>query len=167
MSRSEDSPPGPLWYDDEAGPMIRPYTLTGGRTVPTAMELDLITLVITEESVRPAPDIDEEHLDLLLRCRARPLFSQLGRSLFMLDALVERCDDPAVPRGLPFSLRLIRPTRTSEYLFSRVRASVERGHALLVEVEDHLITRKARLCANGWTVVLDLDYASGWPSGGF
>ena len=33
------------------------------------------------------------------RCRARPLFSQLGRSLFMLDALVERCDDPAVPRG--------------------------------------------------------------------
>jgi len=98
------------------------------------------------------------------RCRARPLFSQLGRSLFMLDALVERCDDPAVPRGLPFSLRLIRPTRTSEYLFSRVRASVERGHALLVEVEDHLITRKARLCANGWTVVLDVDHASGWPS---
>ena len=101
------------------------------------------------------------------RCRARPLFSQLGRSLFMLDALVERCDDPAVPRGLPFSLRLIRPTRTSEYLFSRVRASVERGHALLVEVEEHLTARKARLCANGWTVVLDVDHASGWPSGGF
>ena len=100
---------------------------------------------------------------LSYRCRARPLFSQLGRSSFLLDALVETSDDPAVPRGLPFSLRLIRPTRTSEYLFSRVRASVERGHALLVEVEYHLTARKARLCANGWTVVLDVDHSSGWP----
>ena len=41
---------------------------------------------------------------------------------------------------------------------------MERGHALLVEVEDHLTARKARLCANGWTVVLDVEHASGWPS---
>jgi hypothetical protein len=84
----------------------------------------------------------------------------------MLDALVETCDDPTVPRGMPFSLRLTRPTRRSDYLFARVRASVERGHALLVDVEDHLTARKARLCANGWTVVLELDHASGWPSYG-
>ena len=45
------------------------------------------------------------------RCRARPLFSHLGRSSFRLDALVEVCDDPGVPRGWPFSLRLIRPAR--------------------------------------------------------
>jgi hypothetical protein len=104
---------------------------------------------------------------LSYRCLARPLFSQLGRSSFMLDALVETSEDPAVPRGLPFSLRLIRPALRSEYLFSRVRASVEAGHALLVEVEDHLTARKARLCANGWTVVLDVEHASGWPSCGF
>ena len=98
------------------------------------------------------------------RCRARPLFSQVGMSSFELDALVETCDDPTVPRGTPFSLRLIRPTRRSDYLFSRVRASVERGHALLVEVEDHLTARTARLCANGWTVVLNIDHTSGWPA---
>jgi hypothetical protein len=98
------------------------------------------------------------------RCRARPLFSHVGMSSFMLDALVEACDDPSVPRGMPFSLWLTRPTRRSEYLFSRVRASVERGHALLVVVEDHLTARRARLCANGWMVVLDVDQASGWPS---
>ena len=101
------------------------------------------------------------------RCRARPLFSQLGRSSFRLDALVEECDDPGVPRGWPFSLRLIRPALRGDYLFSRVRSSVERGHALLVEVEDHLTARKARLCANGWTVVLDIEHASGWPSRGW
>lgn len=99
------------------------------------------------------------------RCQARPLFSQYGQSLFVLDALVETCDDATVPRGLPFSLRLIRPTRKSDYLFSRVHSAVERGHALLVEVEDHLTARKARLCANGWTVVLDIAHTSGWPSG--
>ena len=103
---------------------------------------------------------------LVHRCRARPLFSQVGSSSFILDAIVEACDDPTVPRGLPFSLRLTRPNRRSDYLFSRVRAFVEQGHALLVDVEDHLVARRARLCANGWTVVLDIDYASGWPSCG-
>jgi len=100
------------------------------------------------------------------RCRARPMFSHLGMSWFQLDALVEACDDPAVPRGMPFSLRLKGPTRRSDYLFSRVRASVDRGHALFVEVEDYLVARKARLCANGWTVVLDVEHAFGWPASG-
>jgi hypothetical protein len=103
---------------------------------------------------------------LLHRCRARPLFSELGQSSFQLDALVEVCDDPAVPTGTPFSLRLRRPNRRSDYLFSKVRHSVERGHALFVEVEDHLTARKARLCANGWTVVLDVVHAAGWPNTG-
>jgi asparagine synthetase B (glutamine-hydrolysing) len=97
------------------------------------------------------------------RCRAHPLFSQVGRSSFQLDAVVESCDDPSVARGTPFSLRLTRPTRRNDYLFSRVRASVERGHVLVVDVEDHLTARKARLCANGWTVVLDVVQSAGWP----
>jgi hypothetical protein len=100
------------------------------------------------------------------RCRARPLFSELGMSSFQLDAVVEVCDDPSVPLGTPFSLRLTRPNRRSDYLFSKVRSSVERGHALFVDVEDHLTARKARLCANGWTVVLDVVHAAGWPTGG-
>lgn len=100
------------------------------------------------------------------RCRARPLFSELGMSSFQLDAIVELCDDPTVPLGTPFSLQLTRPNRRSEYLFSKVRASVERGHALFVDVEDYLTARKARLCANGWTVVLDVVHAAGWPSSG-
>lgn len=97
------------------------------------------------------------------RCRARPLFSEVGMSSFQFDALVELCDDAGVPRGTPFSLRLTHPTRRSDYLFSRVRASVERGHALFVDIEDYLTDRKARLCANGWTVVLDVVQTAGWP----
>jgi hypothetical protein len=101
------------------------------------------------------------------RCMARALFSELGGSSFQLDALVEACDDPFVPAGLPFTLQLRRRNRRSDYLFSKVRASVERGHSLFVDVEDHLTSRKARLCANGWTVVLDVVQVAGWPSAGF
>lgn len=101
------------------------------------------------------------------RCRARPLFSELGESSFQLDALVEACDDPFVPAGMPFTLQLHRPNRRSDYLFSKVRVSVERGHAVFVDVEDYLTARKARICANGWTVVLDVVHAAGWPSVGF
>jgi hypothetical protein len=101
------------------------------------------------------------------RCRARPLFSELGESSFQLDAVVEACDDPTVPTGTPFSLQLNRPNRRSDFLFSKVRMSVERGHALFVDVEDYLTTRKARLCANGWTVVLDVVHVAGWPTSGF
>ena len=100
------------------------------------------------------------------RCRARPLFSELDSSSFQLDAVVEVCDDPFVPIGTPFSLHLSRPNRRSDYLFSKVRTSVERGHALFVDVEDYLTARKARLCANGWTVVLDVVHAAGWPTTG-
>ena len=98
------------------------------------------------------------------RCLARALFSEFGESSFQLDALVEACDDPMVPAGLPFTLHLNRPNRRDVYLFSKVRASVERGHSLFVDVEDYVTARKARLCANGWTVVLDVVDAAGWPS---
>ena len=98
---------------------------------------------------------------------ARALFSQLGKSSFQLDALVEACDDPFVPAGLPFTLQLRGPNRRSDYLLSKVRGSVERGHSLFVDVEDYLTARKARLCANGWTVVLDVVDVAGWPSAGF
>jgi hypothetical protein len=101
------------------------------------------------------------------RCLARALFSELGESSFQLDALVEACDDPLVPPGLPFTLHLHRPNRRNAYLFSKVRASVERGHSLFVDVEDYVTARKARLCADGWTVVLDVSHAAGWPSVGF
>ena len=101
------------------------------------------------------------------RCVARGLFSELGGSSFQLDALVEACDDPFVPAGSPFTLQLHGRNRRSDYLLSKVRASVERGHSLFVDVEDYLTARKARLCANGWTVVLDVVHVAGWPSVGF
>ena len=38
--------PGHDWLDAEAGPVVRPYTVTGGRVRPTRDGLDLVAFVV-------------------------------------------------------------------------------------------------------------------------
>ncbi|KUN88999.1 hypothetical protein AQJ66_05915 [Streptomyces bungoensis] len=65
---------GSQWYDGEAGPLVRPYAMTGGRTQPgpTGVRFDLIALV-TLDPAAPAADDDTtlgpEHRTLLALCR--------------------------------------------------------------------------------------------------
>jgi hypothetical protein len=98
------------------------------------------------------------------RCRARPIFAELRTASFVLDALVEASDDPTVPAGTPFSLHLVPPDRSDDYLFSQVRARLERGHPVSVQVQHGPAGRIARLSANGWMSVLPVEHSSGWPS---
>ncbi|MFE4962643.1 DUF742 domain-containing protein [Streptomyces sp. NPDC056660] len=66
--------PGSQWYDGEAGPLVRPYAMTGGRTKPgpTGVRFDLIALVTLEPG---APGVDDdtalgpEHRALIDLCR--------------------------------------------------------------------------------------------------
>ncbi|MGW5328233.1 DUF742 domain-containing protein [Streptomyces sp. NPDC004014] len=66
--------PGSQWYDGEAGPLVRPYAMTGGRTQPgpTGVRFDLIALV-TLDPAAPADDGDTvlgpEHRALIDLCR--------------------------------------------------------------------------------------------------
>ena len=39
-------PPENTWVDEEAGPVVRHYAMTSGRTRPTRGEFDLITLIV-------------------------------------------------------------------------------------------------------------------------
>jgi hypothetical protein len=58
------------WLDEEAGPVVRPYALTRGRTRPTGEALDLIALVTAVRGVEVNPmGLDPEHLALLRMCR--------------------------------------------------------------------------------------------------
>ncbi|MFF5259010.1 DUF742 domain-containing protein [Actinomadura viridis] len=42
-------PAGSGWFDDAAGPIVRPYALTRGRTEYDADVLDMVALIVTEE----------------------------------------------------------------------------------------------------------------------
>ncbi|MFC9843180.1 DUF742 domain-containing protein [Streptomyces sp. NPDC060223] len=65
---------GSQWYDNEAGPLVRPYAMTGGRTKPgpTGVRFDLIALVTLDAG---APGVDDdtslgpEHRALIELCR--------------------------------------------------------------------------------------------------
>jgi hypothetical protein len=64
MRRAADD----AWYDDEAGPIVRPYAMTSGRTQPVRGRFDLITLVVTRPVPAPAT-LTPEQARILVLCR--------------------------------------------------------------------------------------------------
>ncbi|MEV7419519.1 DUF742 domain-containing protein [Streptomyces sp. NPDC089919] len=63
------------WFDDEAGPVVRPYAMTRGRTSGTGRHrLDLIALVVAEAAEADPvweATLSPEHTDILGLCRTR------------------------------------------------------------------------------------------------
>ncbi|RZB20177.1 DUF742 domain-containing protein [Streptomyces sp. F001] len=64
------------WFDDEAGPVVRPYAMTRGRTSHAAQHrLDLIAVVVTEphaDDPEADPALSPEHVDIVALCREAP-----------------------------------------------------------------------------------------------
>jgi hypothetical protein len=58
------------WLDDAAGPVVRSYVMTYGRTQPTRGTFDLISLVV---AIRAAPvaemGLGPEHIAIIRLCR--------------------------------------------------------------------------------------------------
>ncbi|KAB2343303.1 DUF742 domain-containing protein [Actinomadura rudentiformis] len=79
---------GSAWFDDDAGPVVRPYALTGGRTHYDGGDFDLVALIVTRDAAdagepdRPGPLVphvtgppnrwapDPEHEMILELCRS-------------------------------------------------------------------------------------------------
>jgi Protein of unknown function (DUF742). len=63
--------PDDFWHDEAAGPVVRPYAMTGGRTEPTRGTFDLISLVV---ATRPAHStlvgLEPEHHTIMRLCQA-------------------------------------------------------------------------------------------------
>jgi len=70
------------WLDEEAGPVVRPYALTRGRTRPAGEALDLIALVTAVRGVEvDTVELDPEHLALLEMCRLPASVADLAADL--------------------------------------------------------------------------------------
>ncbi|GAA0819272.1 DUF742 domain-containing protein [Streptosporangium amethystogenes subsp. fukuiense] len=63
------------WVDEEAGPVVRPYAVTGGRTRASCSSFDLLSMAVaTGAPVSPGASLGSEHRRLLnLVRRARPI----------------------------------------------------------------------------------------------
>lgn len=67
--------PGSHWYDADAGPLVRPYAMTGGRTKPgpSNVRFDLIALVVIDDTPPGTAEeslLGPEHRALLSLCRS-------------------------------------------------------------------------------------------------
>lgn len=61
---------GNEWFDEAAGPIVRPYAMTGGRTRPSRVDFDLIAVVVTADVPHLAADgLGPEHNSILDGCR--------------------------------------------------------------------------------------------------
>lgn len=97
MAQSDVDPPeGREWLDDDAGPLVRLFGVTRGRTRATRIsrtDLDLLTVVITVATPPTDERLEPEHAAILRLCQ-RPI------------ALVEIC----AALDLPISvLRVLLP----------------------------------------------------------
>jgi hypothetical protein len=106
--------PDDHWLDEEAGPVVRPYALTRGRTRPSGETLDLIAIITAVRGVQVDPSaLDPEHLAVLHLCRlpasvadlAADLDLPLGVVRILLGDLQERSlvtiHHPIPPARLP------------------------------------------------------------------
>lgn len=62
---------GDTWFDDEAGPLVRPYAVTRGRTRTGQADLQLITLVVALQRLTPqlSASLDPEHAKIVSLCQ--------------------------------------------------------------------------------------------------
>ena len=106
------------WFDDEAGPVVRPYAMTRGRTSSQGQHrLDLIAVVVTEPHADdPEADhmLSPEHVDIVELCRDAPQsVAELAAELDLpigvvrvlvgdlVDAEFVRVNRPVPPAELP------------------------------------------------------------------
>ncbi|MDQ1289544.1 MAG: hypothetical protein QG622_3110 [Actinomycetota bacterium] len=62
---------GETWFDEAAGPLVRPYAVTRGRTRGGQADLQMITLVIALQRLTSAlsAQLDPEHAQIMSFCQ--------------------------------------------------------------------------------------------------
>jgi Protein of unknown function (DUF742) len=70
------------WLDRNAGPVVRPYALTGGRTRPTGETIDLLATVSSTQAAPPEEMLLEpEHVEVIRHCRQPTPVADLASDL--------------------------------------------------------------------------------------
>lgn len=60
----------PEWLDQDAGPVVRPYALTGGLTRPSGQRFDLLDMVgVVRRAAYDMPQLAPEQAEVLQRCQ--------------------------------------------------------------------------------------------------
>ncbi|MFF5210331.1 DUF742 domain-containing protein [Streptosporangium sp. NPDC000396] len=95
------------WLDQDAGPIVRPYTLTRGRTRAPGAQFDLVATVVVANP--PRADLPPEHTLIVNACRTpvsvAELASETGLPIGVLRVLLGDLRDSGL-----ITIRLPVPT---------------------------------------------------------
>ncbi|GAA2700259.1 DUF742 domain-containing protein [Micromonospora olivasterospora] len=99
--RAESPAPRHEWLDADAGPVVRPYTLTGGRVRPT-VRLDLVAFVLANRGADPFahPQLHPEHRRLVELTRRPVSVAELAAELDLAVGVVRVLVGDLLARGL-------------------------------------------------------------------
>lgn len=70
-----------MWFDDAAGPLVRPYAVTGGRTRAGQADLDVITLVIALRADPRSRPAEPEYASILALCQSPTSIAEISAAL--------------------------------------------------------------------------------------
>src|SRR6266567_1336211 len=82
MNQSWDS-----WYDDDAGPLVRPFAVTRGRTKASRDDLNKITMLIAAPAEQVS--MDPEYTEILRLCQYPMSVAEIGAKLNLPLAVVK------------------------------------------------------------------------------
>ncbi|HEX2772957.1 MAG TPA: DUF742 domain-containing protein [Micromonosporaceae bacterium] len=99
------------WLDADAGPVVRPYTMTGGRVRPEAGAFDLVAFVVAGAPPSATDHMQPEHRSILLRAQKPVSVAELAAHLdlalgvvrvllgdLLAAGLIDMHEPPASPR---------------------------------------------------------------------
>jgi hypothetical protein len=89
------------WVDRDAGPVVRPYALTGGLTRPSGQRFDLLDLVrAVRRSAGDLPQLSPEQAELLQRCQMPTTLVDLAADLDLPAGVIRILVSDLRERGL-------------------------------------------------------------------
>ncbi|TYB46850.1 DUF742 domain-containing protein [Actinomadura chibensis] len=115
------------WYDDAAGPVVRPYALTGGRTHYTGEDFDLVALIAAVEppaAEAPAWAPGPEHHMILELCRTPLSVAEIASDLELPLGVVRVLLGDLLDRSL---IQVRRPAPVAQFPSERVLKEVIDG----------------------------------------
>ncbi|WP_026421991.1 DUF742 domain-containing protein [Actinokineospora inagensis] len=117
---------GDWWFDEAAGPMVRPYAMTRGRTRPNAPNLNLVTQVRATRRPSDPSTLTPEHLRIVELCQVPLSVAEVAAYLnvplvvvkVLISDLIERGD---VQTGALFQTSEIADTKLLQAVLDGIR----------------------------------------------
>lgn len=91
---------GQPWFDDAAGPLVRPYAVTRGRTMGAGHDLDMLTLVVTVSPAPPLRRAEPEYAEIVQLCRSPQSVAEVSAWLRLPLAVTKILVGDLIAEGL-------------------------------------------------------------------